>query len=132
MVNKILKKKKTKKHTSKKKNIINGNTILIIFPISINNKNLKKTFKKKRNYFGGNNTPIDAKECMRQGFCSGEYKSAIPSYLNEYAVTQYSGNNDTNTIGDLHQIKESNVNLSVGDSNYNPSTPPEGAQFVEK
>ena len=127
MVNKILKKKKTQK-----KYRINANPVLIIFPISIKNKNLKTFKRKRKNYFGGNNTVIDAAECMSLGFCSGEYKSAIPSYLQEYAVTEFSGNNDTNTIGDLHRIKESNANLAVGDSNYQPTSPPEGAQFVAK
>ena len=140
MENQILK-KKTIKNNRKNKKDINLSNILFIFPIEkmnkkmnkkINKKYKKKTFKKRKKYYGGNNTPIDSKECLSQGFCSGDYPSSIPSYLQEYAVTEFSNSTDTNTTGELHKIRETNKNLSVGDSSYTAATPPKGASYVPK
>ena len=136
MKSKILKKKTIKINRNNKKDI-NLSNIFFIFPIGKMNKNTnkkykKKTFKRRRKYYGGNNTPIDAKECLSQGFCSGDYPSSIPSYLQEYAVTEFSSSTDTNTTGELHKIRESNKNLSVGDSSYTAATPPKGTSYVAK
>ena len=87
---------------------------------------------KNEKHLGGNNSVIDMKECMRQGFCAGEFPSTIPANLQDYAVTEFSANTDTNHVGDLHKTAELNTNLSVGDKNYNPATPPPKAVFLAK
>lgn len=136
MRNQILKKRTIKNNRNNKKDN-NLSNIFFIFPIKkinkkTNKKYKRKTFKRKKKYYGGNNTPIDAKECLSQGFCSGDYPSSIPSYLEEYAVTEFSSSTDTNTTGELHKIRESNKNLSVGDSSYTAATPPKGSSYVAK
>jgi hypothetical protein len=118
-----------KNNTKKKKKIYLSNVILF-FPINKNNF-VKKTIKNKK-HLGGNNTSIDVKECMKQGFCAGDFPSTIPSNLQEYTVNEFSGNNDTNHTGDLHKIAELNSNLAVGDKNYTPATPPPKAVFLSK
>ena len=126
MKNNILKKSK------KKKQIIYLSNVLLFFPSCNLNKsrNIKKTQKKK--HFGGNNTPIDAKECLSQGFCAGDFPSTVPSNLQDYAVTEFSDPHSTNTAGDLHKTAERTSNLAIGDNNYNPATAPKGAEFLPK
>ena len=119
----------SKNNTKKKKRLYVSNVILF-FPINKNNLRRKKSKHKK--HLGGNSTPIDVKECMKQGFCAGEYPSSIPSNLQEYTVHEFSSNNDNNLIGDLHKVSESNANLSVGDKNYIPADSPQKAVFLSK
>lgn len=126
MKNKILKKSK------KKKDMIYLSNIFLFFPSYKINKSTKIKKTKKRKHLGGNNTPIDVKECLSQGFCAGDFPSTVPSNLQDYTVTEFSDTNSTNTAGDLHKTAELNSNLAVGDNNYNPATPPKGAEFLPK
>ena len=105
--------------------------MILFFPYGGGKKVYKKTTKAHR-HLGGNNTVIDVTECMRQGFCSGDYPSTVPSNLQEYVVTEFSGNADNNYIADLHKTSELNTNLSVGDRNYSPASPPAKAVFLPK
>tara|TARA_Y100000991_G_C21957049_1_gene342603 strand:- start:393 stop:776 length:384 start_codon:yes stop_codon:yes gene_type:complete len=126
MKNNILKKSK------RKKQIVYLSNILLFFPsYGLNNtRKIKKT--KKRKHLGGNNTPIDVTECLSQGFCSGDFPSTIPNNLQDYAVTDFSDTDSTNTAGDLHKTAELTSNLAIGDNNYDAATPPNGAEFLPK
>ena len=116
---------KTNKKNKKYKNHTIFNEYYLIVPLYIKRKTKKKI------YSGGNQS-LNFLDCMRRGFCSGEFKSTVPDYLREYAVTEFSNNDTTNQTGDLHKTIELNSNLSIGDSNYTPASPPEGAYFNNK
>lgn len=120
--------KTNKKSKKGKKNNINTifNNYYVILPLYTKRKTQKKI------YSGGNKQSLNFLDCMRRGFCSGEFKSTVPDYLQEYAVTEFSNNDTTNQTGDLHKTIELNSNLSIGDSNYTPASPPEGAYFNNK
>lgn len=121
-----MKKNKTKKNL----NLIYLSNVFLFYPI-YKKKSIKNTMKNK-NYFGGNNSVIDMKECMTQGFCAGDYPSTIPKNLEEYTITEFSDNTTTNLVGDLHKTAELNHNLAVGDKNYNSVSPPPKAVFLQK
>ena len=126
MKNNILKKSK------KNINAIYLSNIFILFPSYNVKKSIKMKKTKKKKHYGGNNTPIDTKECLSQGFCAGEFPSSIPNNLQDYAVTDFADTSTTNTTGDLHKTAELSSNLAVGDNNYDPATAPKGAQFLPK
>ena len=126
MKNNILKKSK------KRKQIVYLSNILLFFPSHHLNKSKKIKKTKKKKHLGGNNTPIDVKECLSQGFCAGDFPSTIPNNLQDYAVTEFSDTNSTNTAGDLHKTAELNSNLAIGDNNYDPASPPKDAEFLPK
>ena len=101
--------------------------------------NLKNYYDKTRhksfdikNHMGRNQDTIDVAGCMSQGFCKNNFDSIVPDNLQEYTNTNFSDSTSCNQIGDLHKIKEQHVNHSVGDNNYKPASPPEGANYVSK
>ena len=107
--------------------------IILILCFLINRKKIENfNIYKRKNEYNSLKFPMTQNDCMNHGFCYGDYSSSLNKGNEEYSFPELSSNKDIQMIGGLHEIRNSNANLSVGDKNYNPVSIPEGAKFIDK
>lgn len=69
------------------------------------------------------------KDCLRNGFCNGLFKSTIPKGYSEYPIQNYSHKESNQRLSSLNELAHKNANLSVGDKNYTYQPPPKQVTF---